>query len=65
MTPSAEEKILAELAWLRSVIEPLIPLVDKYTRNPAAKWRARRAVQEDRPGEVQEPQRPDLHEQAG
>jgi len=63
MTPSAEEKILAELAWLRSVIEPLIPLVERYTSNPAARWR--RAVPKGRQGPVQEPVRPDLHEQAG
>jgi len=63
MTPSAEEKILAELAWLRSVIEPLIPLVERYTSNPAARWRS--AVPKKQRREVQESQRPGVHREAG
>ena len=70
MTPGAERKIdasneaiMRELLWLRSKIEPLLPLVEKYTGNPAARWRS--AVPKKQRREVQESQRTDVHREAG
>jgi hypothetical protein len=47
---ASNDQIMAELRWIRGVIERLLPLVDRYADNPAARWKARRrdAVHQDR-----------------